>query len=169
MGKNLTTLIKIYDKSVRNKLPYRFIIAGDGCARRELENAMPNAVFTGELSQNELSKVYASADVFLFPSVSETYGNVVVEAMASGLPCVIARGGGTNDFIHHNESGIICNPNNDDEYIDAIESLRCDTTLKNKLVNNALKYTRGLSWDLLVSKYFSDLETMIYQEKYQIA
>ncbi len=167
--KNLATLGSIYKKSEELQLPYRFIIAGDGYAKEELEVAMPKAVFMGELSQLELSNVYASSDVFLFPSISETYGNVVVEAMASGLPCIIAKGGGTNDYIHHMESGIICSPNNECEYIDAIELLRRNTALKTKLINNALEYSRGLSWDSLVSKYFSDLEAMVDYQVNQIA
>lgn len=60
---------------------------------------MPGAYFTGKIDHESLAELYASSDVFLFPSVSETYGNVVAEAMASGLPCVIADGGGSRDLI----------------------------------------------------------------------
>ena len=97
--KNLLTLVGIYHEIRERELPYNLIIAGDGYAMDTLEEKMPGAYFLGNLSHDELSRLYASSDVFVFPSISETYGNVVAEAMASGLPCVIANGGGSKEFI----------------------------------------------------------------------
>ncbi len=155
--KNLSTLIDIYDQSKRLDLPYQFIIAGDGYARAELQQSMPEAIFMGELSQDKLSEVYANSDVFVFPSVSETYGNVVVEAMATGLACVIAEGCGTADFIKHNHSGLVCPAFDALAYIEAIEELRYNIQLRKRLTYNAELYARGMSWDTLVDSYFKDL------------
>ncbi|MEM9822873.1 MAG: glycosyltransferase family 1 protein, partial [Bacteroidota bacterium] len=87
--KNLETLIRIYREAAAQQLDYNFIIVGDGVAKAALEEAMPKAHFLGHIEHQELAQLYASADVFLFPSDTESYGNVVIEAMASGLPCVI--------------------------------------------------------------------------------
>ena len=158
--KNLKTLIDVYNQSHQMGLPYNFIIAGDGYARTALEKEMPKAQFLGELKQSELSRVYASADAFIFPSVSETYGNVVVEAMASGLPCVIAKGGGTNDFIQDMHNGIICSPFDINAYIQALEKIRNNEELKNTFVCNALSYAHSMSWEQLVCRFFEELKTL---------
>lgn len=165
--KNLKTLIKIYKQIQKRKLPYNLIIAGDGVASEELKTKMPNAFFTGTLSQNELSKFYASADMFVFTSISETYGNVVIEAMASGLPCIIANGGGSKSFINHGENGFVCEPNNAKDYIKYIEMVQGDIELRQKFRINGFKFVRHLNWDSLVEKYFNELE-LLYQEKKSI-
>jgi len=164
--KNLKTLVRIYKASQDGGRPYQFIIAGDGHARTELQALMPNALFMGELSQMELAGVYANSDVFLFPSVSETYGNVVVEAMASGLPCVIGDGGGTGDFVVDNVSGLVCSPFDVSAYLDAIERLRTDSRLASRLTHEALQYANGMSWDTLVKAYFEDISTSLALKYY---
>lgn len=155
--KNLETLTRIYKLAGDSNLPYQFIIAGDGHARADLQKSMPGALFLGELDHLQLGKVYANCDAFVFPSNSETYGNVVVEAMASGLPCIIADGCGTSDFIRHNHSGIICPPFDAMSYINAIEKLRANPGLRQQLVTNAREYAAGMSWNTLVDDFFRDL------------
>ncbi len=70
----------------KEKRPVRFLLVGDGPYREEMQKLLPEAVFTGYLEGEELAKAYASADVFVFPSTTDTFGNVVLEAQASGLP-----------------------------------------------------------------------------------
>ncbi len=84
----------------------RIVIVGDGPARRQLERSLPDARFTGFISPDELARHYASADLFLFPSVSETWGNVVLEAMASGLGVVAFRHAAGAELIDHDRSGL---------------------------------------------------------------
>src|SRR5690606_31267974 len=88
--KNIKTLIEIYHTLEEFGGGYNLIIAGEGTAKSIAMQEMPKAHFLGKQNHEQLSKLYASADAFVFTSTSETYGNVVVEAMASGLPCVIA-------------------------------------------------------------------------------
>jgi glycosyltransferase involved in cell wall biosynthesis len=89
----------------------RLAIVGDGPAREELEASFvgTNTVFTGFLRGDDLARVYAAADLFTFPSANETLGNVVLEAMASGLPVVAPRsGGGTGQRHRYPNRGAVC-------------------------------------------------------------
>ncbi len=74
--------------------PFTLAIVGEGPYRRELEALLPDAIFTGILTGRDLGVAYASADLFVFPSTTDTYGNVVVEAMAAGLPVAVSDIGG---------------------------------------------------------------------------
>lgn len=158
--KNLKTLIKIYNKIEQTGKEYNLIVAGDGMAMEDLKKQMPNAFFLGKLSHDELAKVYASSDVFVFTSISESYGNVVAEAMASGLPCVIANGGGSASFIDQGSNGFLCSPEDENEYLDHINRILSNENLKNQFVKNGLSLTRDLKWQYLTEIYFEDLETL---------
>lgn len=158
--KNLKTLERVYEQIKQMGLPYNFIIAGEGAAKENLQQSMPEAHFLGHVDHEELSKLYASADVFLFPSISETYGNVLIEAMASGLPCVIGNGGGTTDLVTHKWNGLICQPNDERQYVEAIQLVLHNELLRKSIVNKGLGYVKDLSWDKLVDTYFSDLSRL---------
>lgn len=163
--KNIKTLARIYKSAMFQSKPYNFIIAGEGYGKERLQKEMKSAYFLGNLSHEELSKVYASSDAFLFPSITETYGNVVVEAMASGLPCIIANGGGPVEFIENGKSGFICNPNDPMDYLDKLEQLFSDEDLRLEFVKNGLELAEGLSWESLANTYFEDL-TMLSSSQY---
>ena len=122
-----------------------------------MKNKMPNAYLLGKVNHENLSKLYATADVFLFPSISETYGNVVVEAMASGCTCVIARGGGSQSLVDHEKTGFLCEPNNEVEYLDRIDQIMANPILKEEMKANGLEYTSRLDWDKLAGVYFDDI------------
>lgn len=158
--KNIETLIQIYKKVQERGLPYNLVIAGDGNAFKEAKALMPGAVFLGKLAHDELSVLYASADVFLFTSVSETYGNVVIEAMASGLPCVIADGGGSADLIVHNQTGFKARPYDAEDYLEYLEVLLEQPILRQVIRENALEVVQRLDWEVLVGRYFDDLEEL---------
>lgn len=162
--KNLQALIDLYKKCESEHADVNFIVAGDGVVRKELERKMPKATFLGMLSHQDLARVYASCDIFFFPSVTETYGNVVVEAMASGLPCVVANGGGPKSIITDGLNGLICEENNIDEFWITINDLLQDKELYHRIAHNGLKYTDTLSWDRLVDVYFSDLRKIVRKE-----
>ena len=158
--KNLGTLIKVYRESKERGDKYNFIIAGDGVAKEVLEEKMPDAFMLGKIDHEKLATLYASADVFLFPSVSETYGNVVVEAMASGCPCVIAKGGGSQSLVNHGETGFLCEPNNPTDYLDRVDEIIDSDELRDRFIANGLEYTKTLDWDLLAKTYFEDVQRL---------
>lgn len=163
--KNLETLCGIYQRLQEKQSGYNLLVVGDGVAREECQKLMPNAIFTGKLDQDRLSVLYASSDIFLFPSVTETYGNVVLEAMASGLPCVIADGGGSRNFIRQGINGFLCQPNEPDDYLDKITLLLENQALHRKFVEAGLRYSQAFSWDDLAATYFNDLTRMALDKR----
>src|SRR5262245_5980272 len=89
-------------------VPHRVLIVGQGPAEPGLRAKLPDAVYAGYLGGTELGTAYASADVFLFPSASETFGCVTVEALASGLPAVVADATGSRDIVRDGVEGLVC-------------------------------------------------------------
>jgi len=155
--KNLEILIQVYILCQKRNLPFNFLIVGDGVARASCEKRMPKAIFLGNTDHQMLSQIYASADIFLFPSISESYGNVVMEAMASGLPCVIADGGGSQDFIEQGINGFKCMPNTPEDFVEKINKLLEDKPLWSRISQAGRLYSQQYSWKELVNSYFEDV------------
>src|SRR5207302_3419988 len=84
-----------------------FVFVGDGPYLKDLRQLLPDAAFTGYLAGLDLARAYASSDVFLFPSTTDTFGNVILEALASGVPCVVSDQGGPKDLVVHGITGFI--------------------------------------------------------------
>ena len=145
--KNLKTLVNIYKEIKKEGNAYNLLIVGDGNAAEELKKQMPDAIFLGKKPQDELAMIYASSEVFVFPSVSETYGNVVVEAMSCGLPCVVANGGGSKSFVTNGVNGYAVSPYDAAAYMEKIKVL-IDYKRHTEAVRQAgIQYTAHLSWD----------------------
>jgi glycosyltransferase involved in cell wall biosynthesis len=124
------------------------VIIGDGPARNDLIHKFKgtNTIFTGFLHGEELSKAFASADAFIFPSVSETLGLVILEAMASGLPVVAAKSGPTIEQISDGETGLLFENENVDSMINAMNKLDDKNVLK-QMRKNARKEAEKFSWE----------------------
>jgi len=155
--KNIETLFNIYDEAEAQHLDVNFIVTGVGVAEQIARKRMKKAIFLGFTDHTTLAKIFASSDIFLFPSVSETYGNVVVEAMACGCTPVIARGGGSQSLVKDGETGFLCEPNNAEEYIRKINTVLHDNILKEKMKLSGLQYTSTLNWETLANMYFKDI------------
>ena len=155
--KNLETLIAIYTAIRKKNVEVNILIAGDGVARKACEKRMPTAIFVGKLEHTELAVLYASADIFLFPSISETYGNVVLEAMSSGLPCIVANGGGSADFIEQGVNGFKCSPQDAEDYLSKIQLLLADASLRKQFAEKGLAQSKNCNWEQLTEIYFNDL------------
>jgi len=110
----------------------RLVVAGDGPAREQLEAGAPDGVrFLGELGGAALADLYASADIFCFPSTTDTFGQVLLEAGASGLPVVAAAAGGALDLVRPGVTGLLVTPDRSDALATAIvELVRSDTVRK---------------------------------------
>ncbi len=140
--KNLHRLIKIYEKAKQNHPNIKLIVVGDGPYKRELKNQAANLkdlIFTGVLKGEQLAKAYASCDLFIFPAKYETFGNVVLEAQASGLPAVVSNSGGPQEIIIPDETGYICDPDNIVQFTHAITRLHDDHALLEKMRKAARK------------------------------
>ena len=126
----------------------RLAIIGDGPAREELEELFSgtNTVFTGFLKGRELSEAYATADAFIFPSVSETLGLVITEAMASGTPVIAAYSEPTVEQIKDRENGFIYQRNSLSSLHSCIDSIE-NRELFERVKRNGRLYAENLSWE----------------------
>ena len=156
--KNLEDLIALYKMVTEKELPYNFIVAGSGHAEKKVKKEMPSAIFTGNLTHKELSKLYASVDILFFPSISETFGNVVLEGLASGTPAIVADKGGTKDMIQDGYNGFICRNGDINEYLEKITQILEDEDSLKILSNNSFESSKKYNWDDLTIKYFDLVE-----------
>ncbi len=128
-------------------------IIGDGALREELERAFVGAdtYFTGYLIGDELAQAYASADVFVFPGAHETFGQVIMEAMASGLPAVVVEAGGAPDVIQDGISGLVVEPTRS-AFAEAIEYLRDHPDIRFRMSHGARNLAETRPWSALMAQ-----------------
>ncbi len=128
-------------------------IIGDGALRGKLERAFADTDthFTGYLIGDELAQAYASADVFVFPGEYETFGQVIQEAMASGLPSVVVNAGGAPDVVEHGASGIVVEPS-PQAFVEVIQQLRDQPELRRRMSGNARKMAEERPWSALMEQ-----------------
>jgi len=138
---------------VTHKEQIEVVIAGDGPARAKLQTMMPKARFLGHLSAEDLAVAYASSDVFVMPSLTETFGNVTVEAMASGLVPICAAAGGACDLIQSGKNGFLVAPNNAQDCAQAIDKVVENSALRNTLMQEALASAPRYCWEETIKKY----------------
>lgn len=151
--KDLRTLAQTYDLLKKTRSDFVMVIAGDGPARKELELLMPGAIFLGYLEGLEFSKVYASCDISLFPSTTETFGNVTIEAMASGLVPVVADAGGSKLLVKNGETGFLAKSKDPQDTYEKVSILLDDPQLREQMRNAGLDFVKKFTWE----KVFDDL------------
>jgi glycosyltransferase involved in cell wall biosynthesis len=123
----------------------RFQITGAGSERPWLERNLGNVVFTGVLSGEELARAYANLDIFAFPSRTDTFGNVVQEALASGVPAVVTDAGGPRFIVRHGETGFVAA--DDGEFCARVVELAQREDLRREMAAAARRRMETLSWD----------------------
>lgn len=128
--KDLLDLVGMDRELRRRGVRYRLALVGEGPLRRRLERQLPGAYFAGHQAGVELARWYASGDVFVFPSTTETFANVVQEAMSSGLPSVVVDRGGPPGVIEPGRSGLVAKAKDASSLADAVERLVCDADLR---------------------------------------
>lgn len=147
--KALETLIPI-DRILRARgVPFQLAIVGDGPLRDELRTALPEAVFAGHLEGDDLARWYASADVFVLPSTTETLGNVVLEALASGLPAVVVDRGGPQDLIEPGRNGFVARANDPTSIADHLQRLLERPELRGALSRGARDSAKQRDWETI--------------------
>lgn len=126
----------------------RLALVGDGPDRARLEALFAGlpACFVGYLQGDALAAAYASADMFVFPSHTETLGNVVLEAMASGIPVVVPAAGGVTDLVDSGRNGLLFPPENSPALAAAVGVLLAAPPLRAQLSTAALRFARQRAW-----------------------
>jgi glycosyltransferase involved in cell wall biosynthesis len=108
-----------------------------------------------------LSTAYASADIFAFPSATETFGNSLLEAMGSGLPSLVAAGGGVLEFSQHGGNAWLVEPNSVSAIAEGLHRLMEDATLRRRLAEGALRTARERRWDEVYDQLIDDYQDAI--------
>ncbi len=147
--KDLDILCKSYQK-IKENYPEQaaLIITGDGPALEDCKKNFPDdTVFTGFKTGMELAVMYASCDIFVCPSSTETFGNVILEAMASGAPVIGADALGVGEIIDHGTNGIKFEPRNYEELYQCMERLLLSDSLQKQLSRNGLIYAGLKTWE----------------------
>lgn len=124
------------------------IITGEGPELQRCKKEFPTStIFTGYKKGKELAEIYSSSDIFVFPSPTETFGNVVLEAMASGLPVIAANAGGVKETVRNEVNGLLFRPGDSQELTHLIKKLIEDKSLRNSLRDGGNSTVLQRSWD----------------------
>ncbi|MDK9702695.1 MAG: glycosyltransferase family 1 protein [Sulfuritalea sp.] len=145
--KNLPLLLATFE-AIRGYAPSaRLVLVGDGPSRRQLEKRHPEHIFAGMRHGEDLATHYASADLFLFPSLTETYGNVTLEALASGLPVVAYRMAAAAELIRHGDNGMLADPGAGDQFVRAALDLVTRPGVLRRAAEAAPPSVAALDWE----------------------
>ncbi|NNF58740.1 MAG: glycosyltransferase family 1 protein [Rhodothermaceae bacterium] len=150
--KGLDVYAQVIEELTDRGIAHHSLVVGDGPAREELEQRLPNAVFVGHLEGEALATAYASSDVFLFPSETETFGNVTLEAMASGVPTVCADAPGSRSLVKNGVTGFLCPPRDAASFYDAVASLVQDDCQRARMGTAARQSADNYDWGAIMDR-----------------
>ncbi|GAA3792275.1 glycosyltransferase family 1 protein [Qipengyuania pelagi] len=145
LGMFADTMALLRERGVAHKV----LVIGDGPARGWFEKALPDAIFAGFQTGPDLGRALASADIFFNPSVTETFGNVTLEAMASGLPVVAAGATGSASLVTDGETGALVAAGSPEGFADAIAPYCRDDALRHAHGEAGERASRAYSWDAI--------------------
>jgi len=151
--KNLSLVFSAFDAMHQAHPATRLVLVGDGPERAGWQAKRPDAIFCGTQVGEALAAHYASGDVFLFPSLTETWGNVTIEAMASGLAVVAYDCAAAEEIIRHGENGLKVAPEDQAAFIAQAASLAPDVARQRRLGTAAAARAAQLSWDAIIDSF----------------
>jgi glycosyltransferase involved in cell wall biosynthesis len=159
--KNLGVLLDAFD-AIRQAVPCaRLLLVGDGPLRAQLCALRPDAIFAGPRGGDDLAAHYASCDLFVFPSLTETFGNVIPEAMASGLPIVAFDYAAAGQLIGDGRNGRTVAFGDTTAFVAAAAALAADAPRRHEFGRQAREGARSIGWDGIVERFESLLESVI--------
>ncbi|NMG14467.1 glycosyltransferase family 4 protein [Aromatoleum bremense] len=159
--KNLPLVLEAFEAIRRGRPDARLVIVGDGPSRRALQENHPEHHFAGIRLGDDLAAHYASADLFLFPSLSETYGNVTLEAMASGL-CVVAYDcAAASEVIGDGRDGLLARPGDAAGFVAQSARAARDDALRMRLAANARVRSASLDWERIHDRFADALRQVV--------
>lgn len=164
--KNLALAIRGYCKIQRSQPEARFVLVGDGPLRREIERAHPEFIFTGFQKGADLARCYASADIFLFPSETETFGNVLTEALASGLACVAYDYAAARAYTTNGVNALLAPKGAEAAFLTVAGQLAQNTELRSRLSTAARTLAMQLSWESVVHAYLENVSEVLQQQRF---
>lgn len=155
--KNLDTVVKTFRMLEQLHPSISTMVAGEGPAKEKLKRMLPDTVFTGHLEGVDLAKAYASSDLFFFPSDTESFGNVTLEAMSSGLPAVVAEASGSRSLVENGINGYRTNADDTDSFVRLILKIAEHHELRKNMAWASREKAGTYDWehvlDTLISYY----------------
>jgi glycosyltransferase involved in cell wall biosynthesis len=157
--KNVALLAQVQNELERMGVTnFRFLIVGHGGLENWLRERLPRAEFTGVLKGEALAEAYASMDLFVFPSHTDTFGNVVLEALASGVPAIVTPDGGPRTIVHDGVTGRVVS---DADFASAVAAVLADPARHAQMRHAARSYALTASWDSVFEGLYAAYETML--------
>ncbi|MBM6646758.1 MULTISPECIES: glycosyltransferase family 1 protein [unclassified Bacillus (in: firmicutes)] len=165
--KDIDTLQTLIQTTNKERDDIHWLIAGDGPLAKGLHENVPktNVTFTGYLQGTNLAEVYASSDLMVFPSTTETFGNVVLESLACGTPVIGANSGGVKNIIKDEKTGFLCEPKNEDSFLSSIYELLNNEEMRKQMSQDAHSYAATKSWDEISSDLLMHYDDVIQSRK----
>jgi glycosyltransferase involved in cell wall biosynthesis len=158
--KNYELLFRAYAAMRQANPRLRFVLAGEGPLQARLQREHPDCTFVGFFSRHEIGRYYASADVYIHASKTETFGNVLTEALASGLAVAGFDYAAARQFIVHGRNGLVAPLDDDTGLIDAAVMLATDDLLRAQLRTAARAAVEQQSWTNVIANFEAELAAM---------
>ncbi|MBA3812461.1 MAG: glycosyltransferase family 1 protein [Caulobacteraceae bacterium] len=159
--KRLDVVAEVLERLAAAGVAHRGLIVGEGPDRRALEKRLPASLFTGFLGGDDLAQAYAASDIFLFPSDTESFGNVTLEAMASGLPTVCADATGSRSLVVQGVTGFLAPPGRSEGFFGHVAALAADGPLRARMGAAARRRSLGFSWDETMAGLLARYEALV--------
>ena len=159
--KNIPLAAKAFGQIKQKHPDAACVFVGDGPERAKLEKAHPDYIFAGMQTGDDLARHYASADLFVFPSATETFGNVVTEAMASGLVTLAYDYAAPGRYIEHGTSGYLASYNDNAAFMQSLDEALTHHKQWPSIRKAARQTAETLSWEGIVAGFAKDLEEAI--------
>lgn len=150
LEKGLEAFASTLDALRAQGVPHRALVVGDGPERAWMQQRLPSAVFAGFQTGEALARAYASSDIFLNPSVTETFGNVTLEAMASGVPAVCADATGARSLVRHGTTGFLVPPREPDGFVAPVRQLLTEPALRADMAAASVAASADFTWDAIM-------------------
>jgi glycosyltransferase involved in cell wall biosynthesis len=150
--KNLEQVLRTYESLRLTDTQLKLVMVGDGPLREQFQQRHPNIIFPGMLSQTELAAYYASSDLFVFPSQTETFGNVTLEALASGIPVLAFDCAAARDWVQHGINGWLVPENNSDGFVDQAVAIFKTPNLLEQVTFSTRQQVVHLDWDQIAEQ-----------------
>lgn len=162
--KNLPVVIHAFDEMRKARPDAKLVMVGDGPARAALEKQHPHVIFAGMRTGEELATHYASGDIFLYSSLTETYGNVTVEAMASGLATIAYDYAAARQHIRHEVNGLLAPFDDTGAFVAQARGLVADTERIGRIRSAARRTVEALTWDHIMGQMETVLAGIVHAQ-----
>ncbi|NVJ96903.1 MAG: glycosyltransferase family 1 protein [Alphaproteobacteria bacterium] len=158
LEKGLDVFADTLNELRKRGVPFKALVVGEGPERDYFAKRLKDGHFCGYLQGEDLARAYASSDIFFNTSITETFGNVTLEAMCSGVPAVCADASGSRSLVTSGETGYLVEPGNAHAFADKLETLISDPTLRTAMAKASMQASAKYSWNAVLTNLLEQYE-----------